>query len=545
LKKFSLNLLTQRCYLLALLAGFLFTLSFPKWSIAGFAWVAPGLLLYAAMGQGRGKMFRIGWFAGLAKYLSSLYWLLYMPVTFVPILAWLALSAYCAVYTGLWAWLSWRMFPAAVDPANSFQQFAEAGWLARMRWAICSAILWVALEIVLGRFLSGFPWLFLGMSQYKLIPLIQISSITGVYGVSFLLVWFSVSLLCAALALFHRPAVRWVAMGELFPAFLVVGIVCAWGFSNSLQSPKPTRTLDVAMIQPSIPQTMIWDPKENTNRFTKLVQLTEDVLKSKPQLLLWPEAAVPGMLRFSDHVANAVANLAISNQVWMIIGSDDAQLRPGAKGPDDVEYFNSSFLVSPEGKIEGYYQKRRLVIFGEYIPLLRWLPFLKYFTPIEGGFASGTKAIPFVMDKPRVKTGILICFEDVFPDLAREYVDADTDFLINLTNDGWFGESSEQWQHATDAVFRAVENGIPLIRCTNNGLTCWIDANGRLHEYRFGSEQSIHAVGSKVVKIPLLDAGQKRSLTFYTRNGDLFGWSCLGIMVVFELFRRLASRAKV
>ena len=167
-----------------------------------------------------------------------------------------------------------------------------------------------------------------------------------------------------------------------------------------------------------------------------------------------------------------------------------------------MDFFNAAFLFSPDGRFRNVYHKQNLVIFGEYIPLVRWLPFIKWFTPITGSFASGTKAVPFELERwppvrhesirivqtpgrrpalpNRVKTSTLICFEDVFPHLAREYVQDDTDFLVNLTNDGWFGEGAAQWQQAVTAVFRAVENGVPLVRCCNNGLTCWADANGRL-----------------------------------------------------------------
>ena len=145
-------------------------------------------------------------------------------------------------------------------------------------------------------------------------------------------------------------------------------------------------------------------------------------------------------------------------------------------------YFNSSFLVSPEGQFEATYHKRRLVIFGEYIPFVRWLPFLKWLSPILGGFTPGDHPVQFKMTNPSVTTSVLICFEDMFPQEARVHVKLDTDFLINLTNDGWFGEGAEQWQQAAGAVFRAIENGVPLVRCANNGLTCWIDAQGRIME---------------------------------------------------------------
>jgi apolipoprotein N-acyltransferase len=265
------------------------------------------------------------------------------------------------------------------------------------------------------------------------------------------------------------------------------------------------------------------------------------VLAEKPDVLLWPEAAVPGLLRYDSFVADAIGRLAQENRVWMIIGADDAEPDRASPKPDAIRVFNSSFLISPEGRLEAKYDKRQLVIFGEYIPLIRWLPFLKWFTPIEGGFADGDRVVPFAIGQPRARTAVLICFEDVFPHLAREYVDEQTDFLVNLTNDGWFSESAAQWQQAAMAVFRAIENGVPLVRCTNNGLTCWIDECGRLDEDYFRAGRDIYGEGTRIVKLPLLPEGGRRALTFYTRHGDVFGWACVALMAL--RFAPMAWRA--
>ena len=137
-----------------------------------------------------------------------------------------------------------------------------------------------------------------------------------------------------------------------------------------------------------------------------------------------------------------------------------------------------------------------------------------------------------------VKTATLICFEDVFPHLAREYVDDDTDFLVNLTNDGWFGEGAEQWQHAASAVFRAVENGLPLARSCNNGLTCWIDSRGRLRDILRDKTGSVYGPGVMTARIPVLGPGEKRARTFFNKHGDWFGWSCVTVALIAALSRR-------
>ena len=138
---------------------------------------------------------------------------------------------------------------------------------------------------------------------------------------------------------------------------------------------------------------------------------------------------------------------------------------------------------------------------------------------------------------------MLICFEDVFPHLTRTSLDDDTDILLNLTNNGWFGKSAAQWQHAAAAVFRAIENGRPLVRCANNGLSCWVDAAGGMHDVYFPGTNDIYGVGYKIVQIPLLGK-QKPAPTFYHRHGDVFGWSCLGLGAFVFLVHWQATRRK-
>jgi apolipoprotein N-acyltransferase len=388
-------------------------------------------------------------------------------------------------------------------------------------WSLGGAAAWVALEMVRARLFSGFPWNPLGASQYQLIPLIQIAAVTGVYGLSFLPVWFALSLFSAVRMLLRRPASRMGWQVDMLLPLAVVAVVYAVGFARMNRQPPGGESLRITLVQPSIPQALIWDPGASTNRFRQLLELTESALTNRTDLLIWPESAVPGL---TEANFMALTNLVHQHQVWLIFNAEDARWRANAKTRDDIDYFNAAFLFGPDGRFRSVYHKQNLVIFGEYVPLVRWLPFIKWFTPITGSFASGTNVVPFVME--RIKTSILICFEDVFPHLAREYVQDDTDFLINLTNDGWFGEGAAQWQQAAAAVFRAVENGVPLVRCCNNGLTCWVDATGRMREIFKDPAGSVYGPGYMTIEIPV---GIKREPTFYNRHGDWFGWGCVGL----------------
>ncbi|MCW5551774.1 MAG: apolipoprotein N-acyltransferase [Verrucomicrobiae bacterium] len=531
------QLLQRNRFLLAIFAGLSLTAAFPKIGLAGLAWVAPAFMLAAAQGRTGLEAFRIGYVAGLMFNLGALYWLLHIPVTGYPILGWLALSAYLALYPGVWVWLL-------------AGKLSAGGWPERTGWALAGAALWVALEMIVGRLFSGFPWLFVGNSQFQLLPFIQIASVTGVYGVSFLVVWFSLALYSAALAILRQPTLRQAWMSEIaLPLIAVLGVF-AFGVSRLREPVFDDSTVRVTFIQPAIPQTMIWDVNENTNRFQQLLDLTAEALNNardngRPaQLLLWPEAALP---QFDDESFIAITNLIRTYGVWMILGADEVEWQENAPGQQEYTVYNSAFLFAPTGQCTAIYRKRNLVIFGEYIPLVRWLPFVKWLTPIGGGFTAGDRVVSFVLDplpldvtsaagdsasseslpQRAVRTASLICFEDVFPSLVREYVDGDTDFLVNLTNDGWFGESAEQWQHAASAVYRAVENDVPLLRCCNNGLTCWIDGRGRMRDIFRDKTGGIYGTGHVTTEIPLLRSGERRVMTFYNRHGDWFGWSCV------------------
>ncbi len=579
LKRESLNQLWRNPLLLAAACGLLLAAAFPKIGLAGAAWFAPGLILLCGLSRPQ-QAFRTGYVAGLVFHLASLYWLLNIPVAYAPVAGWLALSAYLALFPAVWVWLCCQLCPFdfagnparqgdnqtgrpltlslspsdgervaagrvrggprfALFPAVERGSVVGSGWSQRLLWALACAAVWVALEMVQGRLFTGFPWNFLGASQYRQLPVIQIAAVTGIYGVSFLLVWFSAALACALAVFRLELANHRIWRRELLLPVLVIIAVVIGGFGKIRSAHPGGGQVTLALVQPGIPQTFIWDASENTNRFNKLLELSALALETGPQVLVWPEAALPVI---DEAMYRRILDLVRTHKVWLIFGADDSEPRVPATRPGEMSYFNSGFLMNPAGEIAASYRKRRLVVFGEYVPLADWLPFLKWFTPIEGGFTPGDRLVAFQLSAPLVKMSPLICFEDVFPHLAREGVEEDTDFLLNLTNNGWFGESAAQWQHAASAVFRAVENGRPLVRCTNNGLTCWVDQFGGLHEIYFGDSPDIYGAGFKTAKVPLLPPGEKRALTFYGRHGDWFGWSCVGLAVVFAAPRFTRAR---
>ena len=414
LKSFINELLVRSGYLLAFGAGLLLTAAFPKISIAGCAWVAPALMIAAAYGKRGGDAFRVGYVAGLAHFLSSLYWLLLIPVTGYPILGWLALGAYVALYPAIWVWLvaKWRInalpsffslsspkeervgvrSPLFQDQIPSPRPSPRSGgerksemcqeapvtnsesWAGRALWSLAGAVVWVALEMVRGRLFSGFPWNPLGASQYQLVPLIQIASVTGVYGVSFLVVWVSLSLFSAGRMIFRRPTLRMAWQAEIILPLVVVVALFGFGFVRINGQNPSGATVRITLVQPSIPQTLIWNSGEDDKRFQQLLQLSQQALDStgltnhephlgapvsrrpvgsqtpelagetpalpgKPQgrsrdsqtdLLIWPESAVPG-LDETNYIA--ITNLICPHHVWLILNAEDSVLAARGEEP--------------------------------------------------------------------------------------------------------------------------------------------------------------------------------------------------------------------
>lgn len=578
----------------AVMSGVALALAHPLPGYAGFAWCGPGLLVASAMGLRGWALFRLGWVAGLVQFLVALRWLLQIPFPVGAVAGWLALSSYLALFSAVWIWFTIRCLPGGGAADARAPEFAggrktgwegwmgtargmiHASWLQRFVWGIGAGVAWVALEMMQARLLSGFPWNFLGTTQHGFLPLIQLAGVTGVYGVSGMVVWCSLAGLCALLAILIRVGDRsvlemlgssrsepgigrsggmsfsgrqagagpgrgghpfrysiWVV--ELVVPGLVLAALFVWGAGKVARFPAPSRTVKVALIQPSIPQTLIWDRSEDGRRFDKLLELSRLAAAAGPEVLIWPEAAMPS---FQEENFRAITNLAGGSKMWMIFGADDYEQVRKESGETKDLFYNSAFLVGRDGKFQDSYRKRRLVVFGEYVPLVGWLPFLKFFTPIEGGFTPGTKAGRFEMGDLGVRGAVAICFEDIFPQDVRADLAGGADWLINLTNDGWFGEGSAQWQHAIGASFRAIENGVPLIRCTNNGLSCWVDPVGRIHEVYFGPDRDIYGAGFKLAEVGVWKEGQ-RPRTVYSKHGDVFGWSCVALFLMALAFKEV------
>ena len=239
--------------------------------------------------------------------------------------------------------------------------------------------------------------------------------------------------------------------------------------------PEPSRELKVAMVQPDFPQTLIWSETDDDARFWKILALSRQALSNEPDLLIWPESGAPVL---TPDRRDAITRLLQGHKAWMILCADSAE--PASDG--GVNVYNASALLDPDGHAEAIYHKRRLVMFGEYVPLVRWLRFLKFLAPIGDGFTPGDVPVTFHTTHPATAPSVLICFEDMFSQEARAHAAwPGADLLINLTNDGWFGEESEQWQQAASGLFSR-DRKWHFLCCdaATMASTCWIDDRGRL-----------------------------------------------------------------
>ena len=528
------------------MSGGLLSLSFPPADVRGLAFVALIPLLLAVW-KGRGgrgsALFRLalGYVTGFVFFSTTFFWLSELAPLYdnklllgLPFL----LALYLAFFPALWAWFAgciagthFTPVPPP-DPLAPFERPALLKSARNLGIAVLVSAAWVGLEWVRGWLLSGFGWNTLGVALHSDLPLIQIAEFTGVGGLSFMLV------MCNAIGIITVLRVR-VEIGRirLRPhydfAVTVALVVLAFSYGARVLmrehgASKDDAVLRVAAVQPNIPQAWKMDLNRSAEIFERMQSLTELAILTSPDLLLWPEAAVPrGML--ADASTKTFVREFGSAVPAMILGTDD--LNRDAPGDDH----NSAALLL-NGQKEVFYDKRHLVPFGEYLPLRPLLgPLVGGLVP--GDFKPGHEPGIFQLARPALKLAPLVCFEDTLGELAREPVILGAQVLVNVTNDGWFGHSCEPEQHFANSIFRAIENRRPLLRCTNTGVTASVDSFGRADKWL---EPFSMGAASRQIKVPSQMAG-----TFYTRHGDIFSIVCAAvaggaILISFVLRRRRA-----
>jgi apolipoprotein N-acyltransferase len=497
----------------AVISGLLLTAAFPKPGLSVLAWLALVPLLTAVRDLSAGAAFRAGMIAGLAHYLTLLYWVVLTMRDYGYLPWWQCLSllfllaAYLAVYPGLFAMALARFGqrPAAL--------------------ILLAPIAWVALEFLRSVLLTGFPWGIVGYSQFNRLHIIQVSDMFGVYGVSFLVVCGNMAgaLLLMAAARHRwqgRPVNRATAALAAVSFLVLLGLTWTYGsrrieaVTGSMAEAGTTR---VAVVQGNIDQARKWDPAFQIGTTQKYVRLTRAAAADQPDLVVWPETATPFYFGASAKLSRLVTDVVRDTGIHLLVGSPSVEAIAGRQA-----HYNSAFMVTPDGRATGRYDKVHLVPFGEYVPLKRLLFFAGKMVAQVGDFSPGEKGRILAWGASAPPVGVQICFEIIFPGLSRSQVNNGAGLLVNLTNDAWFGKSAAAYQHFAITVFRAVENRRALVRSANTGISGFVDPIGRV-----AARTALFEDAVVVRAVPVLTA-----ITAYTRFGDLLALACLTVMVV-------------
>jgi apolipoprotein N-acyltransferase len=436
-----------RTLLLILLAAVLMSLSFHPLPLHFLAWFGMVPLLYAQDRMRPGESFRAGIVFGFLFALFVLFWIVFLQIeTNIKVLivfGLLILFAYIGLYFGV---------ALAIAKKTSI-------------WVLPLAI--TALEFIRGIGELGFPWLSLGYSQARYPLIIQQASIYGVYGISFWLVLLNVAIYKA---LQRRTYVNILIVLLIFVAPLAYGL-------SRMTHVKGEKVV-VGIVQPNIDPNLKFSRELRFKTFERLMSLSADCASKSieeygepPSLIIWPETATPTFLKSPGKYQDLVKRLVDGLRVPLFTGTAIYE-------PRDHEIFNGAILIEPDKAIEQDYRKIYLVPFGEHIPFDRQLAFLRKVDFGEGDYTPGTTYTVF--QTPHFKFSCLICFESIFPELSRRFVNNGAEVLVNITNDGWFGKISGPQQHNDMAILRSVENGVVLLRSANTGISMIVDQFGRV-----------------------------------------------------------------
>lgn len=506
----------NRFYGPALLSGLLLFLSFPRIDFYPLAWIAMVPLLIFLYDKDNWTAFKAGFFAGIVYFFGTTYWIYhsmnqYGSIPLIPSLfIVLILCAYLGLYPAIFSLLYARYIRKTDFPV-----------------LFIAPILWTTLEFVRSYALTGFPWSSLGYSQYRFLPLIQIADITGIYGVSFLIV--AVNGAIADLLLLkrrheERPLYSFLPTlsGFVLLALALIATL-SYGFFR-LHQERAGRDITVAIIQGNIEQDKKWDPSYQKTVLDTYRELSLSVAGRKPDLIVWPETSAP--FYFGNDKILTEEMVAFEKQLnsYLLFGS--VLLKKQRFGPMDhgaektarkpeIRATNSAVLLNKDGNVSYIYDKIHLVPFGEYVPLRSLLFFVEKLTVGIGDYSPGysyTKAVT-----PFGSFGTLICYEIIFPGLVRKFYVRGGDFIVTITNDAWFGNTYGPYQHFSMSVFRAIENRKPVIRAANTGISGFIDSCGRiLDKTRLFQKTSL--VGN---------VSTDRTLSIYTKYGDIFSYLCM------------------
>jgi apolipoprotein N-acyltransferase len=455
--------------LFALSSGALLTLAFPNFDQGWLAWIALVPLLLAVRETRWQTSFCLGLATGLAHYLSLVYWTAHTMHTYGR-LPWLQSIVLLLLLSGFLA-----LFPAIYTALLSFIK-AGPGLVP-----VVSPLAWTALEYLRTWIFTGFPWELLGYSQYDHLWAVQFADIFGVYGVSALVVWFNTTLALLMLRWLDKPwrsrqITRRCVVASTTVMVLTLCAVVSYGIfrlGSVDRAVSRAKKAKIAVVQGNIDQAHKWDTRFQTLTTVKYKRLSKAAAAEPLDLIIWPETATPFFFLHEKILSGIVLESIRNIGIPFIIGSPSY-----ANEQNKQIYFNSAYLIDPQGNPDGRYDKVHLVPFGEYVPIKRWLPFIDKLVAQVGDFKRGRTGNTLKWQGHNI--GMQICYEVIFPGLSRKMVQNGADLLVNITNDAWFGRTGAPYQHFSMAVLRSVENRRFLARAANTGISGFIDPCGRI-----------------------------------------------------------------
>jgi apolipoprotein N-acyltransferase len=486
------------------------------------AWIALAPLLVCLLEGSLTRAFLLGLTTGVIYFAGTLYWISHV----ITVHSGLEGGAVLWVIAGLInaalvAYLA--LFPAlfAVIVRKLCDRFGPMALMA-------SPLVWVTTELGRTYLFTGFPWVLLGYSQTSVLPIAQLASVFGVYGLSGLVASVGAGL-AASVALQARGSAVVRRLAPLAAPLLVVAIVAVWG-NGRVQRSDLTRegeTVRVGLIQGNVPQDEKWDRDKEAAIFDQYLRMTEQAIGGGAEAVIWPEASMPFLFEEEPSKTNRLRLIAKQASVPILVGSN--QIERG----EPPRFYNAAFVVGPDGGTAGVYQKMHLVPFGEYVPLKELLFFAAPLVERVGPFSEGDQPVLLPFKQRLVSTAI--CYEIVYPNLVRQSVAGGSELLTTITNDAWFGRTSAPYQHFSQAAMRAIENGRYLVRAANTGLSGVVDPYGRV-------------LTNSGLFEPAVIVSEVRFLTFatfYARFGDIFAYASMIVTIAMVGLVRSGSRARV
>jgi apolipoprotein N-acyltransferase len=512
----------------SILSGVLLALAFPGFGNPMVIFVALVPLMLAVQAASVKKAAWLGLLSGFVFFMMTLSWLGNLTgrvegigLQLSALLGFAVLAFYCALY----------FIPFAIAVSLGTKKWAGDNLWKNVRFMFAVTMVWVGSEYLRGILFTGFPWNPLGVSQYENLAIIQIAEWGGVSAISAYIVWLNAGLFITFRQYTHGTRTKtYKPHFELMLGVVPVAMSIAHGMNVLFNRPDSHETVHVALIQPNIEQEAKWDDEMDQEVRDCLEELTSAASRlNEIDLIIWPETAVPDFVRSSQASYGMIRRLTAEGMP-LLVGSMDVEHHEQGR-----TYYNSSILFGKDGEEIGKYDKQHLVPFGEYVP---FPGLMRKFTPIDTDFGRGAGSTILPL-QGKASFSVLICFEDIVAPLAVNATRAGARWLVNQTNDGWFDPSAQSEQHIAHAVFRCIENRIPMVRCCNTGVTGIIDAYGNIDR-----KLDPRVKGFTTGMLNPRPVGMEQ--TFYTQRGNLFAKGSLaaGVIVLFVLRSKTWKRRK-